>query len=54
MKDYLYTIRKMLFDGIDENIVVDWAVNQYEKGNVTSRMLELAYGTIADIVNHYL
>lgn len=54
MNDYLYIIRKMLLDGVNTNIVTDWAVRQYKDGKVTSRMLDLAYGTIADIVENYI
>ena len=53
-ENILYEVRKMLFNGIDENIVSEWVHHKYENGEITSRMLELAWATIADITKNYI
>ena len=54
MENILCEVRKMLFDGIDENIVSEWVLGKYTSGKINDRMLELAWSTIADITENYI
>lgn len=54
MENILYEVRKMLMDGIDENIVSEWVYGKLENGKITTRMYELAISTIADMTGNYI
>lgn len=54
MENILYEVRKMLMDGIDENIVSEWVYGKLKNGKITTRMYELAISTIADMTDNYI